>query len=266
MMKVDWPHAQQYVGPKVSKLNDTCMNKQETIQKIKNSFTVWLTNPDACLTQENLAEIDSIIKNYVAEHREDTDMWLRLVLLHLRALWDTRVDVKSGVTYLHTILSYDPHNIDAVLVLAFIENQSFDENRLFGQLQESTFRALCNLQTNDLEVLAMIEYAKSFYYMKSDKEKYIMHLLKSIEYCDTQVNNLLVLGRHYLKKREFEKAKLLIHKALNNIQGIYDVDYVYTDITDIDEFFNYYYKGINRTIGGGFMIGNIGKLRELVKN
>ncbi len=265
-MKGGGLHAWQYVGVRVSKLNDKCMNKQETIQKIKNLFVTWLTDPDARLTKENLTEIDIIIKNYVAEHKEDTDMWLRLALLHKGSLQgDIPVYVKS-IAYLHTILSYDPLNIDAVLMLAFIENQSFGHMRAFGQMQESTFNALCNLKTNDLEILSMIEYAKSFYYMKTDKEKYVMHLLKSIEYCDTHVNNLLVLGRYYLKKREFEKAKLLIHKALDNIQGIYDVDYVYTDITDIDEFFNYYYKGIHRAIWGGFIIGNIGKLRELVKN
>lgn len=239
------------------------MNKQETIQHIKNLFAGWLQGPDAQITQENIQEIDAILKNYLAQHTDDTDLWLRLALLHMNALWDTRDDAQNkSISYIQTILSHDPHNRDAVLVLAFIEHSSYGEQRPFGQISELTFQALCNLTTEDREVLAMIEFAKSFYYEKKDEEKWVLHFLKSIDYCDSLVNNYLVLGRYYLKKREFEKGKKLLQKALDNIQGIYDVDVVHTDITDIHEFFNYYYKGIHRTIGGGFMIGNVEKLQE----
>lgn len=267
MMKAERPPAQQYVGIRMSKLNDKYMNKQETIQKIKTLFATWLTDPAAPLTKENLVEIEIIIKNYVAEHPKDTDMWLRLALLHMHYFLRGYQPVYTqSLACIYTILSYDPHNNDAVLLLAFIENQSFGENRDFGQVQESTFEALCALGINDQEILSLIEYAKSFYYIHTDTEKYVMHLIKSIEYCDTHVNNFLVLGRYYLKKREFVQAKQFLHKALHNIQAIYDVDYIQTDITDIQEFFNYYYKGIHRTIAGGFIIGNSTKLRELIKN
>lgn len=235
------------------------MNKQETIHTIQNLFTMWLTGADAHLTQENVSEIETILKIYLLEHPQDTDMWLRLALLYVFG-WHKREPIES-IRCLNNILSYDPDNIQAFLMLAFIESQSFGENRPYGQLRESTL-ALCRLQTNDSEVLSMIAYAKSFYYKKKDLVRYEQYLLKSIAYCDTHVNNLLVLGRYYLKKREFKKGKELIEKALRNIKGIYDVDIVYTDITDVSEFFNYYYKGIHRSIDGGFMIGNNHKIQE----
>lgn len=238
------------------------MNKQEAIHVIEHLFTVWLTDSHARLIQENITEIENILKNYLVEQPQDTDIWLRLALLYLFG-WHKREPVES-IQCLNNILilSNDCDNIQAVLMLAFIESHSFGENRPFGQMQESTFEALCRLQTNDSEVLSMIAYAKSFYYKKKDLVRYKQHLLKSIAYCDTHVNNLLVLGRYYLKKREFKKGKELIEKALRNIKGIYDVDIEYTDITDVSEFFNYYYKGIHRSIDGGFMIGNIDEIQE----
>lgn len=210
------------------------MNKKEAMETIKNLFTKFE------YTDEQLTEIETIMKNYLATHPKDTDMWLRLTMLEMMPPWE---DPYRMVSYLATILMYDPHNIQAILTLAYIESL------FFGEMKESTFTALCNLKTNDLETLSMIEYAKSFNYEKRDEEKYVQHLLKSIEYYDKHVTNFIVLGKYYLKKGLIEKGKKLIKKALNNVQGIYGVNYEKTDRTDIQEFFNYYYKGIYETIG-----------------
>lgn len=211
------------------------MNKQLTIHKVKE-LCASLNG----FTDEKLTEIEAVIKKYLEDHPKDTDMWLRLTMLEMTPPWE---DPDRMVTYLNAILSYDPHNIQAVLALAYIEDL------FFGRMKDTTRNALYQLKTKDPEILSMIEYAKSFDYLEKNRELGVQHLTQSILYWDKHVNNLRALGRYYLENGEVEKGQNLIKRALNNIQGIYRTDIINTDITDIDKFFNYYYKGIHRTIG-----------------
>ena len=93
----------------------------------------------------------------------------------------------------------------------------------------------------------MIEYVKALDYELSNKVIYEKHLIQSLNYYDKHVNNLKALGKYYLKHGQAKKGKELIDKAINNIKIIYDENYENTDITDINEFFDYYYKGTHTT-------------------
>lgn len=211
------------------------MNKIMVIQLIKNLSA----KPRGLGSSEDkLLEIETIIKNYLEEHPKDTDMWLRLAMLEHNPPWEDPYRIQQ---YLNTILLYDAYNIQAVLSLAYFEDY------FFGKMKETTFTALCNLKTVDREVLSMIEYAKAMYYYEVDKAQYVHHLFQSINVYDRNVNNLKALGKYFLKHGEIKKGKELLLRALNNIQIIYNDNYVNNDVTDINEFFAYYYKGTHTT-------------------
>lgn len=207
--------------------------KQATIQKVKE-LCARLNG----FTDEKLTEIETVIKNYLVDHPKDTEMWLRLTMLEHNPPWE---DPDRMVGYLHSILAYDPFNIQAVLMLAYIEDL------FFGRMKDETRDVLYQLQAKDPEILSMIEYAKAFDYLEENRELFVKHLAESIRLWDKHVNNFKLLGKYYIKIGNVKKGILLLKKALENIQVIYGENYDTTDITDINEFFNYYYKGTHTT-------------------
>ncbi len=209
------------------------MNKEEVINKIKDICAHLAEFNDA-----SLGEIESIIKSYLENHPQDTEMWLRLAKLELTPPWE---DPDRIVGYLNVILSYDPHTILAILMRAYIEDL------FFGGMKEATRNMLYEIASDDAEVLSMIEYAKAIDFLEVNKNQYIKHLKKSIAYSDKDVNNFKLLGKYYIKHGNIEEGHYFIKKALDNIQGIYAETVFDSDITDINNFFNYYYKGIYTT-------------------
>jgi len=143
--------------------------------------------------------------------------------------------------YLNEIFKYDPDNIYATLILACTQDV------FWGEITDTVFEKLNNLSSENSEILSMIELAKAWYYKcKDNNELYKKHLLSSISYCNKHVLNYTELADLYAEKRKKNEAKKLAQKALNNVKVVYTQNSI-TDITDIEEFINEYFKGIHIT-------------------
>jgi len=198
-------------------------------------------------SEQVLEQMESLLMNYLKDHPQDTDMWLKLTMVEFTPPWE---DYDRIEKYINSILKYDENNVQALLVLANTQCA------LRGEITEDLFIRLqnvCNVTTNK-ELLSMIYLAIAWYCYSwpsyRDEKKYELSLLKSIQYCSEYVKNYARLGELYLKTGRDIEGKKMIHCALANVRKIYgsDDDSVY-DITDVTSFFDEYYKGTHITTG-----------------
>ncbi len=170
---------------------------------------------------------------YLSMHQKDTEIWLRYALC--------MYTFAEGTDYpeecLRKILEYDPNNLYAIMLLAYI-------NAHDSHISDQLFIQLCNLKSNDNEILSMIEYEKIWYY--TDDENYKKVLIKSVELCDKHVWNKVNLGRLYISEGDIKKGQELIIKGLDNVKLIYTDDTVYDELS-VEEYFNEVIKGIHLT-------------------
>ena len=89
----------------------------------------------------------------------------------------------------------------------------------------------------------MIELVKSWYYQrKGNNELYEKYLLNSISYCNKHVSNYTELANFYAKKGKKDEAVKFAKKAISNIKVVYTRGSI-TDITDVEDFINEFFKG-----------------------
>jgi tetratricopeptide (TPR) repeat protein len=207
------------------------MNKNQLIELIKSMSVMF----DQKHKESILEKMETLIKQYLEKHQHDTDIWIRLIMLEFTPPWE---DPDRITSYVQKIYEYEPSNIPATLILAYIQELTR------GGVFEDTFQRLLNLETSNIYYNSMIELAKSWYY---EKNKNIIEqeecLLKSINYCNTWTENYKSLGMLYMQNGQIIKGKKLIKIALKNITHIYGENYHSTDITSVEEFFNEFYKG-----------------------
>ncbi len=210
------------------------MNKELLIEKIKDLTKVYYKMPIGEGDVSPLEEIKNLINKYLEKHPQDTDMRLRLVILE----YSYHEDPELLGKYLNDIFEYDPNNIYATLILADVE--SF----FWGAITDSLFEKLSNLSSKDPEVMSMIELAKAWYYEeKGNDELYEKHLINSIKYYDKHVKNYKSLANFYAEKGEKSKAKKFAQKAINNIKEVFTQGSPITDITNVEDFFNWFFRG-----------------------
>lgn len=184
-------------------------------------------------------EAQQVLFDYLKNHPKDTDSWLLLIMIETNPPLEDPFEI---VKYANHILAYDPTNIYALLFLDFAQDV------FLGGIQEDTYHRLCLAQSSDFEERSMIELAKANYFsQKNDVANYEKTLKKSIEYCSSHVKNLSDLGVLYLNQGKFTQGKELICKALDNVKNIKHFSDPYKpseqDATDMNDFFDYYYKG-----------------------
>lgn len=194
-------------------------------------------------TEEVLEQMESLLMDYLKKYPKDTEMWLKLTMVEFTPPWE---DYERIEKYITSILKYDENNVQGLLILAYAQYVFRGEvtKDLFIRLQ-----VVSNI-TTDKEWLSMIYLAIAWYYWGydlKDEKKYEESLLQSINYCSEYVDNYELLGRLYLEiDREIE-GKKMIRCALANVQKIYGENYDSFDITDINEFFNEFYKSTHIT-------------------
>jgi tetratricopeptide (TPR) repeat protein len=181
---------------------------------------------------ESYNTMKQLFEDYLKENQFDTEIWIKLTLLGYMLAHDDF----QAINYLKIILSYDSTNIYAIMLLTYIEAH-------LGDINKETFEKLCDIESSDKQIMAMIEFEKIWFY-KSD-EDVERTLFKSLLYCDKFVNNNLALSRLYLYKGNVIKGQEFLKKALKNVEYIYDEEHPYPDILDIEEFFNESLKGIH---------------------
>lgn len=184
-------------------------------------------------SMETFVSMQKTFDAYLNNHPKDTEIWLSYALCMYK--------LAEGSDYpeecLRKILEYDKNNIQAIMLLTYI-------NAHDSHISDQLFEQLCSLKTNDKEIPSMIEYEKIWYY--PDDENYEKVLTKSVELCDKHVWNLVNLGRLYISKGEIKKGQELILKGLDNVQLVYDDNTDYDELS-VEEYFNEGIKGIHLT-------------------
>lgn len=183
-------------------------------------------------------EIEKILLDYILLNPLESDVCLKLI----KHIYTTRpVDTLDIIDYINEILQLDPNNIYALLFLAYIQYHDI------GIMDETLIEKMATYETNDLEIKGMIAIAISWHYsLKQDVVEQEQWLKKSIELAPHLVLNYYELMLLYFYNGQKEKFQQLIPFALKNVAYVFkDNDDFLVDTTDVEEFFNIYYKKIH---------------------
>jgi len=177
--------------------------------------------------------LTKLFSSYLKDNSYDTDTWIKFALISHGLLKNDA----QAIECLTTILTYNPGNLYVTMLLIFIAKKT-------GSIPDDLFEQLCNLQPASKELLSLIEYQKSWYYLEKDESLYRYTLENSLDLCGKFVWNLKALGTFYFLDYKISTGRSLFEKALKNIHHIYSMDeYEHIGIINIDEFFNARLKG-----------------------
>lgn len=206
------------------------MNRVELLQMLDRLSQVYYHQPG----EDPLLKMEDLLLEYLKDNPKATEFWIKLALVEFRP---PLVDYERIAEYTYQVLSYDPYNIDAILVVAYMQY------RFFGNLvSDEIFRKLEMIDSDNCEVKSMISLAKARYCRAiSDNEQYEKYLIESIQHCDVHSANFTELGRLYIGMGKISEGKSLLQKGINNI--IPDKENHVCDATSLDEFYNEFYKG-----------------------
>jgi predicted Zn-dependent protease len=187
--------------------------------------------------EQDLEQAETILLDYLKENPTDTQAWLLLSMIE----WTPPLeDFERIIQWTSNILSYDPTNAYALLVFA-------EAHWFKGGINETGYVALCNAQSNDPYVMAMIEVAKAEYIARKGgmDDEYEEILKKSIKYGPDQARNYQMLGKLYIKQGKVAKGETLIKKSLENREKatILKEQEEY-DLTSLTRFLNEFYTGL----------------------
>lgn len=197
----------------------------QKISHLIDQFNIKPTNASVVIKEFN---------SFLKQHPYDTGVWIKYSLVLHFLLKDT----VRALECLNSVLQYNPGNVYVTMLLVFISEQ-------MGPMSDELFDKLCELQTPHKEILSLIEYQKSWYYIQKDEEKLCHYSLEcSIELCDKFVWNYKALGSLYFLGNDKASGRLLFRKAINNVHHVYSFyEYQSLGAANIDEFFNARLKG-----------------------
>src|SRR5436190_12343813 len=69
-------------------------------------------------SEKVLEQMELLLMNYLKDHPQDTDMWLKLTMVEFTPPWE---DYERIEKYITTILEYDENNVQSLLVLAYAQ-------------------------------------------------------------------------------------------------------------------------------------------------
>lgn len=206
------------------------MNKQILLKNIRVLIDQHRKNHRDMTT---FIRIQKTFDEYLSVHPKDTEVWLS----YARCMYNLAEGTDYPEECLRKILEYDQNNLYAIMFLAYI-------NAHDSHISDQLFEQLCNLKSDDNEILSMIEYEKIWYY--NDHENYKKVLVNSVELCDKHVLNNVNLGRLYIDEGDIKKGQEFIKKGLDNVKLVYTDDTVYDELS-VEEYFNEGIKGIHLT-------------------
>ena len=196
-----------------------------------------LKNVRVLVQEEKIDDAEKMILDYLDRNPKDSDAWIRLALVEMTPPYE---DHRLIFEWMDKLLAYDPFNPYALLMLSYVHTY------LFCGIPDDVYRRLCLAKNNDLEIMSMIELAKSWYFSsKNDWVNFEKSLRKSIEYCSFHQENLTSLGAFLLKKGEIEQGMKLIKHGMQNVKHICTSnDSCVTDPISMNDFLNEGFKGI----------------------
>ena len=118
--------------------------------------------------QSLFEDIELLFRDYLQKNFQDSETWIRLALflnIGIVSYSDKSIEI------LEQLVLHDDQNIKALLILADIQDFSA------GGISKDVTERLFNFQTNDNEVMSMIEYAKARYCFYYNEKKYEEHLI-----------------------------------------------------------------------------------------
>lgn len=206
------------------------MNAIEQARQVaRQSRDVPLNQSEAYLEK---AEV--ILLEHLKLHMTDTDAWLLLARIECNSpLYD-----HARIThYAAHVLSYDPTNAYALLLIAYADYY------LHGRIEPDTFSKLCLAKNDNPEIMAMIEVAKARYFYFFDKNKYEQALEKSVAYSNNQRINCSELGIIYLNQGKTQEGKTLIEHAIKSVKHTFPSEGTKYDPASIEALLAEFYSG-----------------------
>lgn len=190
-------------------------------------------------SQDTMLKMEALIEKELEKNPHNIELLLRFALLEQSVPFADHI---KSTMILNIILTYEPKNSLALLVLAGVNNycgHAMDDKEILEKL--------VSFKTNDEEMASMFAYAASWYYADiGDKEKLEFMLLESIKLWPNHVFNQYDLAKLYLKQNRLAEAKSLVHKAMNNVVKIFNDD-DHNDYTDVNNYINEMIKGTHIT-------------------
>ncbi len=176
-----------------------------------------------------------LLLDHLQNNPKDTEALLLLIRIECNAPLEYPGLIEE---YANRILAYDTYNPYALLFLAYAQYY------LMGGIDEATYTKLCLAKSSDPEMMAMIEVAKARYFeSKNDTKNFEESLKRSINYSPYQQTNFSMLGKHFIKQGKLEEGKRLIAHGLKSVKRVIADERIEYDPTNIEDHFNYYYKG-----------------------
>lgn len=189
------------------------------------------------IINNNVKEAESILDRYIIKDKENIDLLLRLAVTVITV---PLLDVDKGLHCIKKVQNIAQYNVKAKLLECCIYKYNF------GGINEELYYDLCNLKTNNIKELSMIEFVKSWKCL-NDKKNQMFFLERSIDIDDTLVWNNIYLGRLRLELGNIEEGISLLYNGINNIKHIFS-NYDIFDFTNYDMYISEHIEGSYMTI------------------
>jgi len=186
--------------------------------------------------QDDMLEAEKLLEQALQNDPQNTDLLLKLAILVQEFPY-----VSLSIPRLEKILSYDPDNALALLVLAETNYH------LYTEISKPLFDKLTTLITGNAEIDSMLRYAATWFFIIYPNDHELERLLlESINLCQSHVNNYKALAELYMRQEKYSKAKQMMQKAMKNVTKIYTKEVrtkEISDMTNIQRFIALYIKG-----------------------
>ncbi|MCL5875207.1 MAG: hypothetical protein M1114_01920 [Candidatus Dependentiae bacterium] len=215
------------------------MTKIELNSKIAELAKEWFYLVDRTKSGDLIQKIVDLCEQYLEEYPQDTDICIKLALAVYTSPF---CDDLRAMECMNAILSYDPLNPHALIILAYMESH-------WIRITDATFEKLSLVQDEGNEIMSMIEFVKAWYYSEhNNRELYQKALENSVALWQSHVKNYVSLGWLYINQGKIEVGEKLKAIGLANVKvrsNIHNIKYF--NITDINHFLDERIKGTRIT-------------------
>ena len=186
--------------------------------------------------QDVFLEIEEAFENYLKDHVNDSENWIRLAIFLSDPLFGY---ADKAIIYLKELLVREPNNARALLILAEI---SF----ISGITDEDVINQLSSIKVQDHALMSMLEYMKTYQY-DLDIQKKEDFLANSVRLYSGLVTNNQELGEIYLSQGRIKEACSLTKQAIKNVSCIFPFKNPYIGggfyITSVDQYLSEFITG-----------------------
>ena len=185
--------------------------------------------------QDDMLEAEKLLEQALQDDPQNTDLLLKLAVLVQES-----PDFDLSIPRLEKILSYDPDNALALLVLAETNNH------FYGEISKPLFDKLISVTTGNAEIDSMLRYAAYWFYDNNPNDYELEKLLlESINMCQSHVNNYKALAKLYFRQARYSEAKKMFQKAIKNVVMVRAED---RNMTDVKKFLALYISGTHTNL------------------